>query len=328
MLSKVLEILPHVLHKHCLLLFRHQVMSSPVTPWTAALQASLSPTISRSLPTFTFIESVMPCNHLILCRISYCYYNYCYSSSPQIQLSKFMLQSFWIPYWHRKTSWLNISENVLPWRLRAGIMQLQPTDQICLPISNPRARSRPATAACLSIVYSCLCTRRAELRSSNWDHMAHKAKNINSPALYRKKLAESQAKVIFVQNNIIRLLKFKVHCFHAILKKLPRYPWPSLVPEIKAEPQITRQKSITASANHSQEFHPLYLLVTVKTALLVSPRSWTNCSSLLSSWNRYFKSLSALSHCLYWCVCVCVRWHACAACLAGFWECDFCSQEQ
>ena len=38
------------------------------TPWTAAHQASLSITNSRSLPRFMFIESVMPSNHLILCR--------------------------------------------------------------------------------------------------------------------------------------------------------------------------------------------------------------------------------------------------------------------
>ena len=39
-----------------------------VTPWTAARQASLSFTISWSLPKFMFIESVMPSNHLILCQ--------------------------------------------------------------------------------------------------------------------------------------------------------------------------------------------------------------------------------------------------------------------
>ena len=39
-----------------------------VTPWTAACQASLSFTISWSLPKFMSIESVMPSNHLILCR--------------------------------------------------------------------------------------------------------------------------------------------------------------------------------------------------------------------------------------------------------------------
>ena len=39
-----------------------------VTPWTAAHQASLSITSSWSLLKFMSIESVMPSNHLILCR--------------------------------------------------------------------------------------------------------------------------------------------------------------------------------------------------------------------------------------------------------------------
>ena len=38
------------------------------TPWTAARQASLSLTISWSLPKFMSIELVMPSNRLILCR--------------------------------------------------------------------------------------------------------------------------------------------------------------------------------------------------------------------------------------------------------------------
>ena len=38
------------------------------TPWTAAHQASLSITNSRSLPRLMSIESVMPSNHLILCH--------------------------------------------------------------------------------------------------------------------------------------------------------------------------------------------------------------------------------------------------------------------
>ena len=37
------------------------------TPWTAARQASLSITNSRSPPKLMFIESVMPSNHLFLC---------------------------------------------------------------------------------------------------------------------------------------------------------------------------------------------------------------------------------------------------------------------
>ena len=39
-----------------------------VTPWTAARQASLSLTNSRSLPKFIPIELAMPPNHLILCH--------------------------------------------------------------------------------------------------------------------------------------------------------------------------------------------------------------------------------------------------------------------
>ena len=39
-----------------------------VTPWTAACQASLSITNSRSLLNLMPIELVMPSNHLILCR--------------------------------------------------------------------------------------------------------------------------------------------------------------------------------------------------------------------------------------------------------------------
>ena len=39
-----------------------------VTPWTATHQDSLSFTVSQSLLTRMSIESVMPSNHLILCR--------------------------------------------------------------------------------------------------------------------------------------------------------------------------------------------------------------------------------------------------------------------
>ena len=39
-----------------------------VTPWTAACQVSLSITKARSLLKLTSVESVMPSNHLILCR--------------------------------------------------------------------------------------------------------------------------------------------------------------------------------------------------------------------------------------------------------------------
>ena len=42
---------------------------SVVTPWTAAHQASLSITHSRSLLKLRSIESMIPSNHLILCHL-------------------------------------------------------------------------------------------------------------------------------------------------------------------------------------------------------------------------------------------------------------------
>ena len=44
------------------------VMSDSATPWTAARQASLSISNSQSSLKLMSIESVMPSNHLILCR--------------------------------------------------------------------------------------------------------------------------------------------------------------------------------------------------------------------------------------------------------------------
>ena len=48
--------------------FSRSVVSDFATPCTASRQASLSITNSRSLPKLMSIESVMPSNHLILCR--------------------------------------------------------------------------------------------------------------------------------------------------------------------------------------------------------------------------------------------------------------------
>ena len=48
--------------------FSHSVVSNSATPRTAARQASLSNTNSRSPPKLMSIESVMPSSHLILCR--------------------------------------------------------------------------------------------------------------------------------------------------------------------------------------------------------------------------------------------------------------------
>ena len=49
-------------------MFSHSVVSDSATPWTAAGQASLSITNSRSLLRLTSTESVMPSSQLILCH--------------------------------------------------------------------------------------------------------------------------------------------------------------------------------------------------------------------------------------------------------------------
>ena len=48
--------------------FSHSVVSNSETPWAAACQASLSITNSQSLLKLMSTESMLPSNHLILCR--------------------------------------------------------------------------------------------------------------------------------------------------------------------------------------------------------------------------------------------------------------------
>ena len=57
-----------VKHSYISVQFSCSVMSYSAASWTAASQFSLSITISQSLPKLMSIESVMPSNHLILCR--------------------------------------------------------------------------------------------------------------------------------------------------------------------------------------------------------------------------------------------------------------------
>ena len=67
--------------------FSCSVMSDSVTPWTAALQASLSITNSQSLLKLMFIESVMPSNHLIL-YVSFCSCLQSFPASGSFQMSQ------------------------------------------------------------------------------------------------------------------------------------------------------------------------------------------------------------------------------------------------
>ena len=61
---QVVKCYPHIFHSSVQLLSRVLLF---VTPWSAAHQASLSITNSRSLLKLMSIKSLMPSNHLILC---------------------------------------------------------------------------------------------------------------------------------------------------------------------------------------------------------------------------------------------------------------------
>ena len=67
------------------------------TPWTAACQASLSITNSRTLVNLMSIASVMPSNHLILCHPLL----FPPSVSPSIRVfsSESVLRIRWTKYW-------------------------------------------------------------------------------------------------------------------------------------------------------------------------------------------------------------------------------------
>ena len=68
-----------------------------VTPWTAACQASLSIAISHSLLKLMPAESMMPSNHLILCRLLLLP-----SIFPSIRVfsNESVLGTRWSKYWH------------------------------------------------------------------------------------------------------------------------------------------------------------------------------------------------------------------------------------
>ena len=73
-----------------------------VTPWTAACQAFLSITNSQSLLKLTCIDSVMPSNHLILCRPLLLLP----SVLPNIRVfsDESVLHIRWLEYWSFKVS--------------------------------------------------------------------------------------------------------------------------------------------------------------------------------------------------------------------------------
>ena len=101
-----------------LIQFSSVAQSCPIllTLWTAAHQASLSITNSRSLLKLMFIKSVMPSNHLILCRPLLLLP----SIFPSIRVfsNESALRIWWPRYW-------NFSFNISPSSEHSGLISFQ-----------------------------------------------------------------------------------------------------------------------------------------------------------------------------------------------------------
>ena len=104
----------------------HSVMSDSAIPWTAALQASLSFTISWSLLKFMSIESVMPPNHLTFCHPLFLLSSI-YPSNRVIS-SELAIQNRWPKYWSFSISIspCNVYLGLISFRL-AGLISLKST---------------------------------------------------------------------------------------------------------------------------------------------------------------------------------------------------------
>ena len=134
----------------------HQSVQSPscvrlfVTPWTAARQASLSITNSRSLPKLMSIESVMPSNHLIFCHPLILPP----SIFPSIRVfsNESVLGIRWPQYW-------SFSFNISPSNEHSGLISLGWTGWISLQSKNsqessPTPQFKSINSLVLSFLYS------------------------------------------------------------------------------------------------------------------------------------------------------------------------------
>ena len=97
----------------CLLLFSCSVVSDSAAPRTAACQASLFITNSRSLLKLMFTDSVMPSNHLILCRPP---------SPPAFDLSQHQGLFQWVSSSYQVAKVLGLQHQSFQWIFRIDFL--------------------------------------------------------------------------------------------------------------------------------------------------------------------------------------------------------------
>ena len=120
------------------------------TPWTAAHQASLSIGNSQSLLKLMSIESVMPSNHLILCRPLLLPLIF-----PNIRVffSESVLHISWLKYW-------SVSFNISPSNEYSGLISfsIDWLESTCSPRdsreSSPTPQFKSINSSVLSFLYS------------------------------------------------------------------------------------------------------------------------------------------------------------------------------
>ena len=119
-----------------------------VTPWTAACQASQSVTSSQSLPKLMSIESVLPSNHLILCRSR---------SPPGSNLSQHQDLFKWVRSLHQEAKVLKFQlQPVLPMSIQDWFL-LGWTGWISLQfkgLSSPSPQFKSINSLAFSLLYS------------------------------------------------------------------------------------------------------------------------------------------------------------------------------
>ena len=127
--------------------FSHSVVSNSATPWTAACQASLSITNSRSLLKLMSIELLMPSNHIIFC----CPLLLLPSIFPRIKVfsSESVLQIRWPKYWSFSISPSNEYSGLISFRIDwLDLLAAQGTQE-----SSPTPQFKSINSSVLSFLY-------------------------------------------------------------------------------------------------------------------------------------------------------------------------------
>jgi len=137
--KKIAALLP------CLLLsqFSHSCIQLFATPWTAASQPSLSITNSQSLLKLMSIESVMPCNHLIVCGTLFLLP----SIFPSIKVfsNESVIHIRWPKYW-------SFSFSISPSSEYSGLISFRIDWFDLLSLSSP-TKSKSATAQMIQTIH-------------------------------------------------------------------------------------------------------------------------------------------------------------------------------